>query len=96
MHKLIDDLAFWAKAWVPLEIAVRAHHRLAWIHPYENGNGRHARFIGDMILHSLGYPYPIWPTHHESGARKTYLQAMREADKGDFFLLIDYFIQYGA
>ena len=34
----------------PEEIAVRFHHRLVQIHPFPNGNGRHARLIADLSL----------------------------------------------
>ena len=32
------------------EIAARFHHRLVWIHPYSNWNGRHARLATDLLL----------------------------------------------
>jgi Fic-DOC domain mobile mystery protein B len=32
------------------EIAARLHHRLVWIHPFPNGNGRHARIYTDMSI----------------------------------------------
>src|ERR1035437_4536542 len=31
------------------EIAVRFHYRLVSIHPFPNGNGRHARLISDIL-----------------------------------------------
>jgi len=31
------------------EIAVRFHHRLVSIHPFPNGNGRHARLMADPL-----------------------------------------------
>ena len=36
-------------------IAVGAsHHRLAWIHPFRDGNGRVVRLVSDMLLRQLG------------------------------------------
>ena len=32
------------------EIAARFHHKLVFIHPYPNGNGRHARLAADILL----------------------------------------------
>src|SRR3990167_5308426 len=32
------------------EIAMRFHHRLVAIHPFSNGNGRHARLMTDIFL----------------------------------------------
>lgn len=92
MHKLSLDVHYWAaNGWRPLEISARVHHRLAWIHPYENGNGRHARLIGDMILHSVSQPFPKWPILSDSNAtRRQYLAALREADQNDFKSLEDF------
>jgi fido (protein-threonine AMPylation protein) len=33
---------------------VRLHHRLVDIHPFPNGNGRHARLMADLLVMSLG------------------------------------------
>jgi Fic-DOC domain mobile mystery protein B len=55
LRQLFDD----AKAWIeyasypPDEIAVRFHHRLVHIHPFPNGNGRHARLMADLLIMSL-------------------------------------------
>ena len=32
------------------ELAVRFHHKLVQIHPFPNGNGRHARLSADLLL----------------------------------------------
>lgn len=41
---LFDDVRYWVEheTYPPDEIAVRLHHRLVAIHPFPNGNGRHA------------------------------------------------------
>jgi fido (protein-threonine AMPylation protein) len=36
-----------------VEIAARIHHRLVFIHPFENGNGRFSRLIADRFLLAL-------------------------------------------
>jgi Fic-DOC domain mobile mystery protein B len=36
------------------ELAVRFHHRLVLIHPFRNGNGRHARLATDLLVADLG------------------------------------------
>ena len=38
------------------EIAIRFHHRLVAIHPFPNGNGRHARTMADLVVERLGQP----------------------------------------
>lgn len=93
--KLCEDVAFWnshCNNLPALEQAARIHHRLVLIHPFENGNGRHARLIADMYLHSNGLPYPRWPIDlSKSGNYRTeYIQALKEADRGNYDLLITY------
>lgn len=42
-------------------IAVAAsHHRLLWIHPFYDGNGRVARLFSDAFLRSLGIGNDLW------------------------------------
>lgn len=93
--KLCGDVLFWdleAKEPPPvLERACRLHHRLAWIHPFRNGNGRHARLIGDMYLRAHRLPLPVWPSQdiaRKGGVRDEYLAALRAADRDDFQPLV--------
>ncbi len=37
-----------------------AHHRLAWIHPFEDGNGRVARLHSHVLLYAMGLTNGIW------------------------------------
>ena len=49
LQKLIEDFKGWTlRKWEPVEISVRLHHRLVWIHPFENGNGRWARLLTNL------------------------------------------------
>ena len=52
LRTLLDDVNAWIRygAYPAEEIAVRFHHRLVAIHPFPNGNGRHARLIADMLI----------------------------------------------
>jgi Fic-DOC domain mobile mystery protein B len=95
--KLCQDVSFWdAQKDNPLPVlerAVRLHHRLSWIHPFPNGNGRHARLMSDIYLYIHGCQQPEWPSSAMSGsgdARAGYLDALRKADGGDFWPLIVY------
>jgi Fic-DOC domain mobile mystery protein B len=82
-----------AKAWInlgsdaPDEIGVRFHHRLVSIHPFANGNGRHARMAADLLLvHVMGKPRFTWGRTDLIGpgaARRAYLEALRAADRWD-------------
>src|SRR6267378_7175824 len=49
---LLGDAKYWIdhKTCDTDEIAVRLHHRLVSIHPFPNGNGRHARLIADVVV----------------------------------------------
>lgn len=75
------------------EIASRFHHRLVLIHPFPNGNGRHARLSTDLLLDSLGAPHFTWGSedlNRDGGARSRYLHALREADKGKIAELVQF------
>lgn len=74
-----------------LERAARLHHRLSWIHPFRNGNGRHARMAADVYLNSQRHPLPDWPGEELAATneiRRRYLAALKAADRGDFGLLV--------
>ena len=76
------------------EIACRFHHRLVWIHPYPNGNGRHARLITDLLLKKILQRPPFtWGGMRgipEGDIRAAYLDALRAADRGDFSRLAEF------
>ncbi len=92
LKKLLDDVLFWIEhqsySWD--EIGARFHHRLVLIHPFPNGNGRHARLMTDILLEANGLgPFSWgWNLHknsldedEESMARTEYIAALREADQ---------------
>jgi Fic-DOC domain mobile mystery protein B len=65
------------------DIAVRFHHELVRIHPWPNGNGRHARLATDLLLERWGRPAFSWGSvqHEDPLARRAaYLAALRAAD----------------
>lgn len=73
------------------EIAVRFHHRLVAIHPFVNGNGRHARLVTDKLLTILGEKEFTWgqaSLNHDRNARQRYIQALQAADKHDYAPLL--------
>ena len=53
---LFDDTKYWIEnSTYPIdEIAIRFHHRLVAIHPFANGNGRHARLMADHLIQEAG------------------------------------------
>jgi fido (protein-threonine AMPylation protein) len=61
------------------------------IHPFPNGNGRHARLMTDVLLRSLGREPFSWGGGNletAGDARTRYLEALRAADRGEFDLLV--------
>lgn len=62
LKKLCDDVAHQIQhASYPLdETAARFHHRLTWIHPFPNGNGRLSRTIADLLLVQNDAPRFTW------------------------------------
>jgi len=70
--------------WSADELAVRFHHRLVAIHPFPNGNGRHARLAADLLVELLGGQAFSWGAKdlgEEGSARAAYLEALRLADR---------------
>jgi Fic-DOC domain mobile mystery protein B len=95
IRQMIDDCRYWIghETYPPDEIAARFHHRLVWIHPYPNGNGRHARLTTDLLLKSLGRPRFSWGHENlvDTGeTRQRYVDALRAADKYDFNSLLEF------
>lgn len=78
--------------WSEDELAVRFHYRLVVIHPFSNGNGRHARLAADLLVESLGRPSFTWGSADlvtKGAARAAYLDALRLADSaGEFGPLV--------
>jgi Fic-DOC domain mobile mystery protein B len=94
---LCDDFLLWdahASTMPVLEVAARLQNRLTKIHPFRNGNGRHARLITDVFFHSRQHHLPQWPQihlmPHGHEIRAQYITAMKKADQGDFSALIKF------
>jgi Fic-DOC domain mobile mystery protein B len=89
-----DDADGWLRfsTFTVHEAAVRLHHRLAAIHPWTNGNGRHARLVADVVVASNGEKALSWGSAFvvAGSARDRYLEAIRTADSGDFEPLLEF------
>ena len=74
------------------QIAIRFHHRLVSIHPFPNGNGRHARLIADVLIEQLGGLRFSWGGSSSlveaSSLRQRYITALQQADRGDISALL--------
>jgi Fic-DOC domain mobile mystery protein B len=88
LRQLLDDTKAWIeyKTYPPDEIAVRFHHRLVQIHPFPNGNGRHARLMADLLVMRLGGERFSWGSANLQDAavvRRRYIAALQAADDHD-------------
>ena len=92
MRTLIDDAKIWIAqdSYPHDEIAVRLHHRLVWIHPFANGNGRHARLVADLLVTQQGGERFSWgrgSLYSAGELRQRYIAALREADRSNLMPL---------
>lgn len=73
-------------------VAARFHHQLVLIHPWPNGNGRHAREATDLLLRRWGRPAFSWgmasKREENQEVRREYLGALRAADSGSLEALM--------
>ncbi len=95
LRMLLDDARYWSanRTYQPLEAAARFHHRMVQIHPFPNGNGRHARIAADIMLEEIyHHPAVAWASGFDlqaDNARRTaYIAALRKADAADFVPLL--------
>ena len=82
---VFDDVRYWVEhaTYAPDEIALRLHHRLVAIHPFPNGNGRHARLMADLLIEKLGGEPFSWGGGSLADVgelRSRYVAALRAAD----------------
>lgn len=96
LKNLCDDAHLWLNLHeeTPDQIAVRFHHRLVSIHPFPNGNGRHARLMTDLLLeNALHCSKFSWGSENlsQSGtARQRYITALHAADEQNYRPLLEF------
>lgn len=61
-------------------LAAIFHHRLAWIHPFFDGNGRTVRLAMNLLLMKKGFP----PAIILKNDRSKYYDALNQANKGSY------------
>ncbi|MEZ0288332.1 MAG: Fic family protein [Methylophilus sp.] len=65
-----------------------AHHRLAWIHPFNDGNGRVTRLHSHLLLHAMGLTNGLWsPMRGLARSHQEYYDRLHNADNlknGDY------------
>jgi len=70
----------------PVEFAALVHHKIVYIHPFFDGNGRTARLLMDLLLMRTGYPLAVVLKND----RKKYYQTLEQADKDNFSPFVDF------
>ncbi|MCP5058573.1 MAG: Fic family protein [bacterium] len=82
--------------WVhPVIQAGISQHRLVWIHPFIDGNGRTARMLTTLLLYQRGYDfkYLFELSGYYNRDRDRYYKALRSADRtGDYTEWLTYFL----
>ena len=82
MHELVD---WFRETWPPVgeadavAVAADLHHRFAAVHPFDDGNGRMARLLMNVVLMRAGYP----PAVIRQENRSAYYGALAAADGGE-------------
>ena len=94
LRQLYDEVRGWLEyqSYPCDEIAVRLHYRVVTIHPFPNGNGRHARMLAHMTMarHFGMKPLPWGGSllRDADVTRKSYIDALVAADNRDFAPLL--------
>jgi len=87
--QLLANTRYWLenKTFSTDEALLRFHHQLTRIHPFANGNGRHARMIADVVAVNYGRTEFSWGAGKDlvaqGDARTRYLAALRTLDANE-------------
>lgn len=99
LKNLFDDINYWLEheTYAVEEIAIRFHHRLVSIHPFPNGNGRHARLMTDILLEQNSENSFTWGQgtnseliDAEGTTRDKYISSLRQADQNNYSPLLKF------
>jgi len=89
----VGALISWAKenkqTLHPVELAALVHHKVVYIHPFFDGNGRTCRLIMNLLLMQEGYPLVIILKND----RRKYYRVLEQADKGNHLPLVQFIAQ---
>jgi Fic-DOC domain mobile mystery protein B len=96
LRRAYDDARAWLehKTYPPDEFVVRVHYRIVTVHPFRNGNGRHARMLADLALMRNFKLKPLpWggrALQRADASRQAYIEALVAADHHDFAKLLKF------
>lgn len=87
MYQFIDNLNFKilhaSNQQDHIDCLTFAHYEFIRIHPFNNGNGRTGRILMNIVALKFGYK-PLELYYREGDSRKTYIDAMKFADNGNY------------
>ena len=95
----VEDVIAKARGWIQQsaypadQIAIRFHHRMSEIHPFERGTGRVTRLMTDSLMVELGEAPFSWGAKSGLSAadlRDRYLAGLRTADNDSIGLLLSF------
>lgn len=89
MHELMEWFEENKGKLHPVELAALFHHKLVYIHPFFDGNGRTSRLVMNLLLMSKGYPLVIVLKND----RRIYYKALQKADVGDYKSFVNFIAQ---
>ncbi|MFH1207857.1 MAG: Fic family protein [Patescibacteria group bacterium] len=72
-----------------IELSALLHHKLVYIHPFFDGNGRTSRLVMNVLLMQAGYPLVIILKND----RKKYYDVLDKADGGKYEPLVKFIAQ---
>jgi Fic-DOC domain mobile mystery protein B len=95
LRELCEDIRVQQEhgSFLALEMAARFHHRLVFIHPFPNGNGRFSRLMTDLLLADIGEEPFTWGEGDlisDGEIRNRYISALREADAKNYGPLLKF------
>ncbi|WP_375562353.1 Fic family protein [Bernardetia sp. OM2101] len=73
----------------PIILAAEFHYKFIRIHPFDDGNGRTARLLMNLILMRFDFP----PAIIKTSDKENYYNVLRQADAGNITPFIDYIAQ---
>mgnify|MGYP001555748186 CR=1 FL=1 len=94
LRQLLGNCKYWVdnQTYSDEEISIRFKHELVAIHLFPNGNGRHSRLMGDIMMkHIFNKPIFTWGQRNlvnKGVVRDSYIKVLKNADGGNFNDLI--------
>ena len=89
MEELIKWISENKKNLHNIELSALLHHKLVYIHPFFDGNGRTSRLAMNILLMQYGFPMVVILKND----RKRYYNVLNRADNGDYEPLIKFILR---